>query len=61
MSVKAMVLEVRRPRVAHVEGQWEVLVLFPRLKRGVVYREKRWIFAEERPELHSIIRVELLD
>ncbi len=61
MSVKALVLAVTTPEVAHSQDQWKVLVLYPVRKFGRIYREKRWIFSSDKPALHSWIHVHLLE
>lgn len=60
MRVKALVLSVTRPLVAHAEGQWQLLVLYPVKKFGKIYRAKKIVFSNELVAVHSWIEIGLL-
>jgi hypothetical protein len=60
MTIKAVVLSVTKPKVASVQGQYYVQVLWAERKRGLVYRKKHWVFSQYLPAIGSEIMVTIL-
>ncbi len=58
--MKALVVDVRRPLVAHSDGQWEVTVVYAKKIGDYVKRIRKTVFTTFYPMLGEMVDIRLI-
>lgn len=56
IRVNAIVIDVGRRMLVQGQEFHHVQVLYPEVKRGIVYRAKAWVFLTDRPKIGQTVQ-----